>query len=114
FANVATYGIITAGITMLIPQTFEDTPIRVPLLGRRLLIVGKNLFDNGMKGTELACRWFPRARIRLRLRAGQYFANLAPRMVKSAGDGTNAHAIPMGLTNARKVVHRKHPWLPSS
>jgi hypothetical protein len=35
-------------------------------------------------------------------------------MVKSAGDGANAHAIPMCLTNACIVVHRKHPWLLAS
>jgi len=114
FANVATHRIVTAGITMLIPQTFEDAPIRVSLLGRRLFIVRKNLFDNGMKGTKLARRWFPRAGIWLRLRVGQYFANLAPRMVKSAADCTNAHAIPMCLPNACIVVHRKHPWLLAS
>jgi hypothetical protein len=34
-------------------------------------------------------------------------------MVKSAGDGANAHTVPMCLPNACKVVHRKHPWLPS-
>jgi hypothetical protein len=59
FADVATHSIVTAGITMLIPQTFEDAPIRVSLLGRRLFIVGKNLLDDGMKGAELTSRWCP-------------------------------------------------------
>ena len=53
-ADIATHGIVTAGITMLVMQPFEDAPTRVPLLGRRLVIIGKNLLDDGMKGAELA------------------------------------------------------------
>jgi hypothetical protein len=76
-ADIAAHRIVTAGITMLIPQTFEDAPIRVSLLGRRLFIVGKNLLDDGMKGAELASHRLTRAGVWLWLRMGQYFTNLA-------------------------------------
>ena len=62
---------------MLITQALENAPKRVSLFGRRLFIVGKNLLDDGMKATELACRRFPGSGVGLWLRVGQYFANLA-------------------------------------
>lgn len=77
-ADITAHGIVTAAITMLVPQPLEDAPIGVSLLGRRLLIVGKNLLDDRMKGAELARRWFPRAGVWLWLRMSQYFTNLAP------------------------------------
>jgi hypothetical protein len=76
-AHIATHGIVTAGITMLVMQPFEDAPTRVPLLGRRLVIIGKNLLDDGMKGAELASHRLTRACVWLWLRMGQYFTNLA-------------------------------------
>jgi hypothetical protein len=114
FANVATYRIVAALETMLIAQPFEDAAARVPLLGRRLFVVGKNLLDDGMKTTELS-RWrFAEPGKRLWLGVGQYLADLASRMVKCPGNGPNAHAIAMGLSNACILVHREHPWLLSS
>jgi hypothetical protein len=114
FANVTAHGIVTALITALIAQAFKDTLARVPLLGRRLFIVGKNLLDDRIKITKLACRRFAEPRIRLRFGVGQYFADLASRMVKCAGDSANTHAIAMGLSNTCIFVHREHPWLLSS
>lgn len=114
FANVAPHGIVAAAIAVFIMQPFEDPLERVPLFGRRLFIVGKNLLDDGIKATKLAGGRFAETGKRLRFRVGQYFANLAARMVKRAGDGPNTHAIAMGLSNACVFVHREHPWLLSS
>lgn len=114
FANVTAHGIVTATVTALIAQAFKDTLARVPLLGRRLFIVGKNLLDDRIKITKLACRRFAEPGIRPRFGVGQYFADLASRMVKCAGDSANTHAIAMGLSNACILVHREHPWLLSS
>jgi len=114
FANVTTHGIVTAIVTVLIAQPFKDATARVPLLGRRLFVVAKNLLDNLIKTAELVCSRFAEPRIGLRFWVAQYFADLMSRMVKRPGDRPNAHAIAMGLPNACVFVHRKHPWLLSS
>ena len=114
FANVAAHRIVAALVTMLITQPFEDALARVPLLGRRLLIVGKDLLDDGMKATEHARSELALPRKRLGLWIDQGFADFASRMVKRACDGPNTHAIAVGLANACIFVHREHPWLLSS
>ncbi len=114
FANVAAHRIVAALETMLIAQPFKDAATGVPLLGRCLLIVGKNLLDDWMKTTKLAPWRLAEPGIRLRFGVGQYFADLASRMMKRAGDSANTHAIAMGLSNACILVHREHPWLLSS
>lgn len=113
-ANVAAHGIVPTQVTVLVAQPFEDATARMPLLGRRLLIVGKNLLDEMMEAAELGSRRFAEPSKRLRLWVGQNFADLASRMMKRACDGTNAHTIAMGLANACIYVHREHPWLLSS
>jgi len=114
FANVAAHGIVAAQVTVLVAQPLEDATVGMPLLGRRLFIIGENLLDDVMKAAELGRPRFAGPSKRLRLWVGQNFANLASRMVKSAGDGVNAHAVAMGLANACIYVHREHPWLLSS
>jgi hypothetical protein len=99
FANVTAHGIIAALITVLITQPFEEAAARVPLLGRRLFIVGENLLEDGMKGTQLACGRFAEPGKRLGFRVDQYVADLASRIVKRAGDGPNAHTIAPSLSN---------------
>lgn len=92
----ATHGIAATIVTVLVTQAFEDPLAGVPLLRRRQLIVAENLLDDVMKPAQLGRRRLARTRKRLRLGLRQCFADFTPRMVKSAGDGTNAHAIAVG------------------
>jgi hypothetical protein len=113
-AHVAAHGIVPASVTVFVAQPLEEAATGMPLFGRRLLIVGKNLLDDVVIAAELGGRRVAEPSKRLRLRVGQNFADLAARMMKSAGDGANAHTIAMGLANPCIFVHREHPWLLSS
>jgi hypothetical protein len=99
-ADVAAHGVVTASVTVLVTQSLENTAEGVPLFGRRLLIVGKNLLNEVIEAAELLGRRFAEPSKRLRLRIGQNVADLASRMMQRAGDGANAHTIAMGLANA--------------
>jgi hypothetical protein len=100
FADVAAHGIVAAKVAVLVAQSLKNTAEGVPLLGRRMFIVRKNLLYALIEAAELLGWRFADPSKRLRLRIGYHFADLASRMMKRASDGANAHAIAMGLTNA--------------
>jgi hypothetical protein len=83
-ADIAADLIVAAALTMFVAQTAKYLRGRVALLGRRVLIVGKDRIDDAVKGAQRRC-WL-RPRVRTRFSLGQNLPNLLSRVMKSASD----------------------------
>ena len=94
---------------MLIPQPFEDTHHRMPLLRRIALVLPQDLFDDVVKRSQSRSRLRLPPGIRLRLAiAAEHFPHLAAGMLKRSGDLANAHPVARCTPDATIIVHRKH------
>jgi hypothetical protein len=110
-SHIAAHLIVAAQVTLFVLQTTKDLHGGVALLGRRLLVIAKNGFDERMKLPQLGRRIRVTPTVRGGLRLAKYFADGATGVMKLLGDFMNAHAILMSSTYLAKLVHLKHPSL---
>ena len=99
---------VAAGVAVFGAQAAKHPHGGVPLFGRSVLVVGQDLVDDGMQGSQDGCGSVPGLRVRNRLGLVQDLADPVPRVMERARDLVDGHAIPMRPANGPGIVHRKH------
>ena len=115
--EVLAHALVAAGIVVFVAQTPENLGDRVPLLAGRVLISAQDLVNHRLEGID--DRRHRPALVLPGLGLTKDLANLPPRMMKPAGQLTNAQLVnAMRLSDARILVHLDHPpppvaWFPA-
>ena len=104
--HVALHLGVAAGVAVLVAEAAKDLCGGVPLFGRGVLVVGEDLVDGRLEGTELGRG--PVARSRDGLGVLQGLANGDPGEVELAGDLPDGLAVAACPPNGTVVIHRKH------
>jgi hypothetical protein len=99
---------VAAAVSLLVPEAAIKLRGGVPLLGRRILVVGEDLVDDRVKrpqhgGGSVSGLWSG-----LGLRIPEDIPDRVARMIEVARDLPNGHAIAPHSPNSTVVVHRKH------
>lgn len=107
-AHITANAIVAAGVTMFVAQATKQLGHRVPLLARRRFVGPENLVDHRLERIDHRRHRSPPVRLGLRL--CENLADLPPRVMKPAGQLSDAQLLDrMGPPNARILVHLDHP-----
>src|SRR5262249_28421975 len=101
-------------VGLLVAQAAEELHGGVPLLGRRLLILGEDGVDEGVEGAEDGSGRGLGAGVGLGLRVGEDLADLAAGGPGSAGGLADWQSVAVCQSDLGVVVHRQHPCLRSA
>ena len=93
---------------MLVAKATKHLRGGVPLLGRCGLVVGENLVDGALKGTEDRSLSVREPGDGVRLGVPQDLADRVSRKIELPGRSPDGHAIAMRPPNSAVIVHRKH------
>ena len=109
-ADISSHLVIAARVAVLIPQTTIELRRRVLLLRGGLPIVGQDLLDQGLVGTQSRGRPILLQAVRPRLTLLQDLPDLTPGVTKPPGNLPNAHPIAMCDADLTIIFHRQHPF----
>jgi hypothetical protein len=109
-ADVTANLVVATRVAVFVPQTTIELRRRVLLLARGLLILGQDLLNDRLVGTQPWCRPVPRQSVRMGLTLFQHLPDLPPGMVEPPGNLANTHPVPMGKPDLAVVFHRQHPF----
>jgi len=108
--------LVAAGIAVLVAQTAEEFGGGMPLLAGGVFVGPEDLINDGLERVQ--DRGQRAALVASGLGLGEDLPDLAPRVMKPAGQFADAHVLQaMGLANACVLVHGDHPpppvrWVP--
>jgi hypothetical protein len=97
---------IAAAIAMFVAEATECLRGRVPLLGGCGLVLGDDLVEDRLEGTEFRCEATPRRRDRLGTL--EHLPDRDSRQVEFPGDLPDGLAIATCPPNSAVIVHREH------